>query len=101
MTRHLPTIKRKKVIVGGVVESHPKTFNELKKKLTTEDDIDTAGVPDTVPDFDMTEKQKLVPDIGIDDRLFTELEVDGNEDDNLNKKIVPSDTAVSGRLYTI
>ena len=76
------------------------TFKDLKKKLTTKEDIDTAGVPDTVPDFDMVEKQKLVPDIGIDDRLFTELE-GGNEDDDLNKKIVPSDTAVSGRLYTI
>jgi hypothetical protein len=75
------------------------TFEDLKKKLTKEDDIDTAGVPDVVPDFDMAERQKLVPDIGMDDRLYTE---DGGiEDEDLNRKIVPSDTAVSGRLYTI
>ena len=78
------------------------TFDQFKKKLTTKEDIDTAGVPDIVPDFDMAEKQKkLVPDIGLDDRIFTELDVSGNEDDDLNKKIVPSDTAVSGRLYTV
>jgi hypothetical protein len=74
------------------------TFDDLKKKLTAKEDIDTAGVPDAVPDFEMAEKQ-IVPDIGVDDRLYTE---DGGlEDDDTNKKVVPAETAVSGRLYTI
>ena len=75
-----------------------KSFDDLQKKLTTKEDIDTAGIPDAVPDFDMAEKQ-VVPQIGLDDRLYTE--DGGNEDDNPNRKIVPSDTAVSGRLYTV
>ena len=39
-----------------------KTFDELKKKLVAKEDIDTAGVPDVVPDYDMAEKQKLIPE---------------------------------------
>ena len=75
------------------------TFDDLKKKLTTKEDIDTAGVPDAVPDFEMAERQDIVPDIGVDDRLYTE---DGGlDDEDTNKKVVPAETAVSGRLYTI
>ena len=87
MTRRLPKLKPHKII-----ETQP-TFSKLRQKLSKKEDIDTAGVPDTVPDFDMAEKD-TVPQIGLDDRLFTEV------DDDLNDKIVPADTAVSGRLYT-
>ena len=87
MTRRLPKLKPHKII-----EAQP-TFSKLRQKLSKKEDIDTAGVPDTVPDFDMAEKD-TVPQIGLDDRLFTEV------DDDLNDKIVPADTAVSGRLYT-
>jgi len=71
------------------------TFSSLRKKLSEKDDIDTVRVPDAVPDFDMAEKQDIVPDIGLDDRLYTETE------DDVNDKIIPSDVAVSGRLYTL
>lgn len=145
MTRHLPTIKPKKVVfesfMKSINEAHrpckacdcktlqhidtdsdgksvwrchncdattPKTSRTSKKKKTLDDtfnrllkkeDIDTAGVPDAVPDYDMAEDGDVVPQIGLDDRLYTETEEE-NEDD-LNSKIVPSDTAVSGRLYTV
>ena len=93
LTSHLPTLRRKKVVETQT------TFSSLRQKLTTKEDIDTAGVPDAVPDFDMAETGgDVVPQIGVDDRLFTEL--DAGEDE-LNKKLVPSDTAVSGRLYTV
>jgi hypothetical protein len=87
MTRRLPQLKPHKII-----ETQP-TFSKLRKKLSKKEDIDTAGIPNAVPDYDMTEKD-VVPQIGIDDRLFTEV------DDDVNDKIVPSDMAVSGRLYT-
>jgi len=73
------------------------TFSKLRQKLTKEEDIDTAGVPDAVPDYDMAEVDsghELVPNIGLDDRLYTE---DGGDEDS---KIVPSDVVGSGRLYT-
>jgi hypothetical protein len=73
-------------------------FSKLRQKLTKEEDIDTAGVPDAVPDYDMAEVDnghELVPNIGLDDRLYTE---DGGDEDS---KIVPSDVVGSGRLYTI
>lgn len=59
------------------------------------EDIDTEGKPDAVPDYDMAEggSGKIVPDLGLDDRLFTE--------DDEDEKIVPSEVAVSGRSYTI
>lgn len=67
----------------------------LWNKLTAQkEDIDTAGVPDAVPDYDMAEMggDHVVPEIGLDDRLYTE--------DDENDKIVPADTVGSGRLYT-
>lgn len=65
------------------------SYSDLSSKLKKED-IDTAGVPDAVPDFEMAEDGSIVPDIGVDDRLYTEDE----------EEIVPSDVVSSGRLYT-
>jgi hypothetical protein len=89
MTSRLPKLKPHKV-----VEAEP-TFSDLRKKLTQKEDIDTNRVPDTVPDFDMAENDTIVPDIGVDDRLFTETDEDEND------KLVPADVAVSGRSYTL
>jgi len=65
------------------------------KKVVAKEDIDTAGVPDAVPDFDMAEvedqRRETVPNIGLDDRLYTE---DGGTE-------VPFDVANSGRQYTM
>lgn len=76
------------------VQVKESTFSQLRKKLSEKDDIDNVRVPDTVPDFDMAETD-IVPDIGLDDRLYTETE------DDVNDKVVPGDVAVSGRLYTL
>jgi hypothetical protein len=76
-----------------IKEAEPITFSNLRQKLSSKKEyIDTAV---GVPDFDMAEKD-LVPKIGLDDRLFTEV-----DDDNLNDKIVPVDVVGSGRSYTM
>lgn len=67
-----------------------KTFSEFVK----EHDIDTHA--DTVPDFEVLEHDEdilpdeLVPNYGLTDRLFTEVE----------DELVPSEIAVDDRLYT-
>lgn len=69
------------------------TFSKLRQKLTKEEDIDRVGVPD----YDMAEVDsghEIVPNIGLDDRLFTEN--DPEEESNT----VPADVVSSGRLYT-
>jgi hypothetical protein len=113
MTSHLPRLKPRKIIEDEECphcgrsnpegeecycwqsghHNEPTTFSNLRKKLEKED-IDNVRVPDTVPDFDMAEKQDIVPEIGLDDRLYTETEDE-------NDRIVPADMAVSGRSYTL
>lgn len=94
-SRELGGASHIKILLGEPYKVHYEAF--MKKLNTpTKEDIDTAGVPDAVPDFDMAETDQVVPDIGIDDRLYTE---DGGDDEN--KKTVPSDVVSSGRLYTM
>ena len=83
LTQHITSLKKSP------------TYQDLQNRLK-ESELDTdVGGHKAVPNIEVVEGgDDIVPEIGLDDRLFTEKELEDEE-------VVPSDVAVNDRFYSM